>query len=529
MLLLLWALTGAFYPAIDLCAGEKERGTLETLLSSPAQRGEIVMGKLLTIMLFSMATAVLNLASVGATGWMALGNMPDYGLPPAGAIVALALALPLVSALFSALCLALAAFARSTKEGQYYLMPLLLATMPLILLPMAPGVELNLGNSLIPVTGIMLLLRSALTGDYGPALQYAPIVAIVTLLACLMAIRWAVDQFNSETVLFHESERLDLGLWLRHLRRDRKPTPTVAAAVCCAVVILVADFFIGLTQTMPENFRGLIGSFLMPQLVVIAPITLLMTFLLAGSPRQTLLLRWPRWFAVPAAAILALALHPAIHRLQTFITQLYPVSESVRPALEKIAALFRQSDFWPLALVIALAPAVCEELAFRGFILSGLRHLGHKWRAIVYSALLFGIVHAILQQSLLTALLGVVLGYLAVQSGSILPGMVFHVCNNVLAVANSRITPETLSDWPLARSMLTVTDKDGCVFGWPAIAVGAVVAALMLAWFARLPCVYSPEEMMEESLEEAMKEPLDRGEQEDLRRSAAGVPVAVRD
>ena len=59
VMLLLWALTGAFYPAIDLCAGEKERGTLETLLSSPAERGEIVLGKLLAIALFSVVTAAL--------------------------------------------------------------------------------------------------------------------------------------------------------------------------------------------------------------------------------------------------------------------------------------------------------------------------------------------------------------------------------------------------------------------------------------------------------------------------------------
>ena len=55
----------------------------------------------------------------------------------------------------AALCLALAAFARSTKEGQYYLMPLLLVVMPLAVLPTAPGVDLTLGNSLIPVTGIV--------------------------------------------------------------------------------------------------------------------------------------------------------------------------------------------------------------------------------------------------------------------------------------------------------------------------------------------------------------------------------------
>ena len=95
--------------------------------------------------------------------------MPDFGPPPLLAIVWLLIALVPVSALFSGLCLALAAFARSSKEGQYYLMPLVLVTMPLTILPMSPGVELNLGNSLIPVTGMVLLLRTLLEGKYALA------------------------------------------------------------------------------------------------------------------------------------------------------------------------------------------------------------------------------------------------------------------------------------------------------------------------------------------------------------------------
>jgi sodium transport system permease protein len=67
-LLVMMSLTGAFYPAIDLCAGEKERGTMETLLISPASRSEIVLGKFLTVMLASVMTAVLNLVSMGLTG-----------------------------------------------------------------------------------------------------------------------------------------------------------------------------------------------------------------------------------------------------------------------------------------------------------------------------------------------------------------------------------------------------------------------------------------------------------------------------
>ncbi len=171
--LLLWALTGAFYPAVDLCAGEKERGTLETLLSSPAERSEIVWGKLLTVMLFSIATALLNLLSMGITGLFVL-RLPglDFGPPPLASVAWLLIALVPTSALFSGLCLALAAFARSTKEGQYYLMPLVLITMPLTILPMSPGVELNLGNSLIPITGMVLLLADPARGKLrpGPAL-----------------------------------------------------------------------------------------------------------------------------------------------------------------------------------------------------------------------------------------------------------------------------------------------------------------------------------------------------------------------
>ena len=109
--LLLWALTGAFYPAVDLCAGEKERGTLETLLCSPAQRSEIVTGKLFTVMLFSMMTSVLNLLSMGVTGDLVISHLPGggeavrLGMPPVVSQLWLLLALVPVSALFSACAL----------------------------------------------------------------------------------------------------------------------------------------------------------------------------------------------------------------------------------------------------------------------------------------------------------------------------------------------------------------------------------------------------------------------------------------
>ena len=81
-LLVMMSLTGAFYPAIDLCAGEKERGTMETLLISPATRAEIVLGKFLTVMLASVMTALLNLVSMGLTGIVLARNGAGLAMEP---------------------------------------------------------------------------------------------------------------------------------------------------------------------------------------------------------------------------------------------------------------------------------------------------------------------------------------------------------------------------------------------------------------------------------------------------------------
>ncbi|MCA9161625.1 MAG: ABC transporter permease, partial [Planctomycetales bacterium] len=230
--MLLWALTGAFYPAIDSCAGEKERGTLETMLCGPAARSEIVAGKLLTIIAFSGLTSLLNLLSMMLSGYLLIRAMPSDGLlavgpPPLLALFWLVLALVPAAALFGSLALAIAVFARSTKEGQYYLMPLLLVSLPLLMIALLPATELELGTAVIPLTGLMLLLRELIEGDYAAALTFAGPVLLVTFAAVYFATRWAVAQFNNESVIFRESEQVDLGLWLRHLVRDRHDLPSV--------------------------------------------------------------------------------------------------------------------------------------------------------------------------------------------------------------------------------------------------------------------------------------------------------------
>ena len=119
---------GAMYPALDLGAGEKERGTLETILSSPASRLDIVLGKFLVVLLAAFLTAFL------ALGGMAVGIQRIPDIPPEVLIVIngvlnlktigliMTLVLP-VTAFFSAMLLGLSIYARSFKEAQSIVAP----------------------------------------------------------------------------------------------------------------------------------------------------------------------------------------------------------------------------------------------------------------------------------------------------------------------------------------------------------------------------------------------------------------------
>ncbi|MBI3469569.1 MAG: CPBP family intramembrane metalloprotease, partial [Planctomycetes bacterium] len=507
-LMLIWSLTGAFYPAVDLCAGEKERGTLETLLVSPAERGEIVCGKLLTIMLFSCVTVVFNLLAVGATGWFLISKfeklLVGMGPPPLLAFVWLFIAVIPVSALFSALCLALAAFARSTREGQYYLMPLFLITLPLVILPMQPSFDLNFGNSLIPVTGIVLLLRAAIQGDYGDALRYFLPVTAVTAVCCLLAIRWAIDQFNKESVLFREGERLDLGLWLKHIVRDRQQTPSPAAAFACVATILTITFFMRLAVAgKPGEIDS--GSILRDTaillLVGVFTPAALMTIFLARDFRQTLSLRRPKWLDIGAALLLAVAWHPLAMTLAEWVNRLYPVSEQNLAMLDELFKADKGPSIWVKLLVMALLPAVCEEIAFRGFILAGFRHLGRKRLAIFLSAFVFGVVHGWLQQSIVATVTGCVLGYVVVQTGSILPAMLIHFVNNALVVGLAEFDFKQIASHPVGGWFVGDAQPGSFLYQWPVVAAAALAVVLLWRYFHNLQYERSGEEALEEAIQ----------------------------
>jgi sodium transport system permease protein len=435
-LLVMMALTGAFYPAVDLCAGEKERGTMETLLISPATRAEIVLGKFLTIFLFSVVTTVVNLTSMGLTLAQTSNMIPAGVKESAAALLAppswvaigwmLVLMLPL-AAFFSALCMALAIFARSTKEGQYYLMPLFLVVTPLVFVTLAPGVELDPFYSLVPVTNVALLLKSLMLNQYDTAALYFLPVLIPTLLYGFLALRYAADQFSREDVLFREAERFDLTNFLHQSFVQKRAGITFGMAWGFFVFYMLLRWYLqGHLSISP------VGIVLSQVITLVLP-AILGAILLTRRPMQSLHFRTPVWSTSGLAILLFITIHPVAVSLALMLQRSFPMPDAAQLA-EKLAPLFVGVPYWQQLLIVAVVPAVCEEIAFRGWILSGLLQQYRPAGAIMISAILFGVSHMIPQQMVAATLLGVLLGIVATRTGSVWPGIVCHALHNGLIV-----------------------------------------------------------------------------------------------
>ncbi|QEG41164.1 ABC transporter permease subunit/CPBP intramembrane protease [Roseimaritima ulvae] len=482
--MLIWAMTGAFYPAIDLVAGEKERGTLETLLCSPALRSEIVWGKLGAVTTFSTLTALLNVFSMMVTSSLIFRQMGlgaaggSFGPPPMASMMWLLLALLPLSALFSALALAVAAMARSSKEGQYYLMPLMMLALPLVLLPMMPGMNLNTGTALIPVSGMFLLVRALVEGQYLLALMHLPMVAGVTFGCLWLATRWAQRQFEDESVLFGGTDQWELRSWVRHLWRDRQAVPSPVQSFACGAVILVGLFFGKLmVSEMPNGLGGLTKLILTPQIGLILAPAVLMAIVMTTSLRQTFRVRMPHLAALPIALLLGVSLHPSYVTLGQWISDIYPISEQTQAAMKPMTDMIGSAPLWNVILLFALVPAICEELAFRGFIFSGLIRGGGRMRAVVVTAVMFGASHGLLQQSLAATVMGLLLGWIALRTGSLLPCLLVHFTNNALSVTLPRI-PQM--GWSGADLFVTVAADGSATYQplWVVMASGLAFACL---------------------------------------------------
>lgn len=208
---ILFCFAGALYPAIDLTAGEKERGTLETILCSPVARAELVFGKFFLVLTASLVTVMCSLASMGLSALVlqklvggslaadvaVAGNFPR--IDPLGLVAVGTLVLP-VAALFSSLLLTLSLFAKSTKEAQSYATPLVLVVLLPAMMSLLPGVELNMRLALVPILNLSLVSKELVSGVW-----HWGYLALIFGSSCLYAavgLALCVRMFNRESVLF---------------------------------------------------------------------------------------------------------------------------------------------------------------------------------------------------------------------------------------------------------------------------------------------------------------------------------------
>lgn len=205
-LIIIFCFTGAMYPAMDLTAGEKERGTMETILSSPVSRTDLVIGKFLMILTASVVTALLSLISLGASFasfknqiMSATGNSVQITINPSAVAAVFALVLPL-AVLFASSLLAVALLAKSYREAQTYVSPLIFIVIAPAFVGIMPGVELNWKTGLVPILNTCLASKEIISGTYDWG--HMALIFGMTCVYAAIGLAAAVRMFNREDVLF---------------------------------------------------------------------------------------------------------------------------------------------------------------------------------------------------------------------------------------------------------------------------------------------------------------------------------------
>lgn len=477
LLLVVITLLGAFYPAIDLAAGEKERGTLETLLTAPVPPRAIVVGKFVTVALIGVVAAALNLGSMlltFQTGMLQLTRA--LGLEVSISLVSVALiflTLVPLAVLFGALFLGLAVRASSFKEAQNTLTPVYMVVLIPAMLPMFPGIDFSPLLAVVPVAGVSFFFRDLMSGD--AHLLTGALVVGSTAAYAAVALLFAARTFGSEAVLFGGGEEdADGGPgWLERLRgrvaAGRVPTPNAAVFFVAGVAVIF--FWFGLALQLGFGERGLLAS---EWLLLFVPALL---FLRLGGYdlRRTLSLRTPERRAVGGALLLVVGAVPTAWLIGWVQTFFLPIPWEVLKGLEELVTAESPARLVWLLLLLAVTPAFCEEIVFRGVLLGGTRRLT-TWRVVVLNGVVFGAFHLSFETAirfLPTAWLGIVIAWAVLRSRSIWVGALMHFLNNGTIVL--------LASVPALREMLADPNAPPPLWLLPVAAVALVLGVRVLA------------------------------------------------
>lgn len=193
---------GCFFPAIDSIAGERERQTWETLMSSGANRRNIVIAKYLYVATLGALAGVLNVTAMAVTAKPIMGALLAQGgralqfAVPLGAIPIVALAAILLAGFISAGMMILASFARTFKEGQSMTMPFyMLSFLPAMFLQ-APGLKFSVPIAFLPVGNITMMVRSAVSGSFPWLPMTITVLVSLTLIAACLAVAAFILRFE---------------------------------------------------------------------------------------------------------------------------------------------------------------------------------------------------------------------------------------------------------------------------------------------------------------------------------------------
>ena len=480
LILILMTITGSIYPAIDLTAGERERGTLETLMVCPIPVVEIIIGKFLVVSSVALSGAALNLCSMGLTlqfgGFNeALAAGAETAIPTRVLPVILLFLIPL-AVLFSALMLAVCSFARTFKEAQNYVTPVIVCALVPAGLAAMPGTELEGVWVVMPVANMVLLTRELLLGnaDAGTIL----IALLSTCLYAFTAVAVAVRVFGQEAVMFADSGSWRAQFDRRMIRPSTHPKPTLA--LMYVALLFPAWFYIqGGLGLRSDDFAVtvVITQILMILCFALLPIAVVMYYKV--DVRNSFSLRVPRLRYLLAAVLIGLSTWALTHELIMVQLKygLFGITEEVlKSSSEAGEQLLSLSPLVALFL-LALVPGISEELLFRGLFLNGLRTATRKWPAIIAVAVTFSVYHYVIQRFAVTVSLGILLAYLCWQARSVFPAMIAHIMHNgIQLLLGLPATGDRLS-----RFLRIPTSEDDALAHLPWHIVVPAAALLILA------------------------------------------------
>ncbi len=430
VLMIISIVMGAIYPAIDVTAGEKERGTLETLITLPVTSFEMIMSKFLAVAMVACVSALLNIISMGfALGFMGSMMSEEMGIAdlqitsflPA---VLVTVVVMLFFALFvTAICLFVCLFAKSFKEANNYATPVMLVFMLTGYMAMLPNLELTLMTAGIPIVNTALMVKQLFQLHYDYALFG---VVLVSNAAYSFLMMWLLGKvYNSEAVLFGEGFS-GVKLFTRRSEMKKGQMPGLGDVVLLICCIFLVIFYLGSIAQMKLGFGGVVVN----QAIILA-VPIGYAWYLKSDWKRLFSIKVPKVRQMIGAVILWGGAYCIMAALVPALTAIMPestkaVSETFQPFAEQPLAV--------LWLVIALMPAIGEELLFRGFIFGTLREKVKPLMVILITSAAFALFHMSLIKFFTTFILGLAL-VLAVQtSGSIFTGMLIHLVNNTLSV-----------------------------------------------------------------------------------------------